>query len=448
MKIFLVLSLFAQAAFGATLDSGSVLPRELSPHGNIVVGSIWENLGWPAQASPKFEPNKDIVIKPTPKPEPVPVPLPKPDPIPSPGPTPVVKKKLSKGQLAIQEMLRKNKEKLNKKNLNEDKEKDKNPSKPKNLREEYLAGLTKLKRENNKTLNSWKEQRSKTLSSWKKKQKDFLKELSGFKEAQFNLEAGDFPVGPSKLKKLVSTPVRDKFYVIPGAMEIPIRNQGKRPTCAAFAGVRAIETLLSAHQKELDLSEQYLYWLAKPDCQQSPCNKRGSWVSKPFKKSTSSRYVDIPLESSCPYSKNDSPNNQTHLPLRSGCQQGSVKVNGFDKVEDLDEVLMALKRNEPVVAGFKLSSNFYENNGLITLMNSRSKGKLDEHANGHAVLLIGYIKLPPALEKRGEGKLCFVTANSWGEGWGQGGYACLTEAWVRQHRIKNAFMALNSAKLK
>ena len=109
---------------------------------------------------------------------------------------------------------------------------------------------------------------------------------------------------------------------------------------------------------------------------------------------------------------------------------------------------MALKRNEPVVAGFKLSSNFYENNGLITLMNSRSKGKLDEHANGHAVLLIGYIKLPPALEKRGEGKLCFVTANSWGEGWGQGGYACLTEAWVRQHRIKNAFMALNSAKLK
>ncbi|MFT6603751.1 MAG: C1A family cysteine protease, partial [Bacteriovoracaceae bacterium] len=320
--------------------------------------------------------------------------------------------------------------------------------KPKNLKEEYLAGLSKLKRENSQSLSNWKSQREKTLSGWRDQQKKFLSQLKDFKKAQFNLEAGDFPVGPSKLKKRVTTPIKDKYYVIPGALDLPIRNQGKRPTCAAFAGVRAIETLLMAHDIKRDLSEQYLYWLAKPKCQTSPCPNRGSWVSKPFKQSSSSPYEDIPLERSCPYSSNDNPNNQTHLPLKAGCQQGSVKVNGFDKVEDLDQVVKALKNNQPVVAGFKLSSNFYQNNGLVTFMNSKNKGALDEHANGHALLLIGYIKLPPELVKRGEGKLCFLSANSWGEGWGLGGHACLTESWVREYRIKNAFMALNSAKIK
>lgn len=443
MKIIALLLSFISYSYGASYDAHSVKPRELSPHGNIVVGSIWANLGWPKRNSPKFEPKK-VVIKPTPIPVPVPGPLPKP--APTPLPTPEVKKKLSKGQLAISEMLKKNKERL--RSRGQKSEITDRPSKPKSLRDEYLDGLSKLKRTNSATLKGFQETRSKTLKLWKKKQREFLSQLEDFKKAQFNFEAGDYPVGPSKLKSIVTAPLKNNFYIIPGSMDILIKNQGKRPTCAAFAGVRAIETLLRAHEKEVDLSEQYLYWLAKPECQQSPCRKRGSWVSKPFKKSISSSTPDIPFERSCPYSKSDRPMNQTHLPLGLGCRQGAVKVTGFNKVESLDDVLRSIKRNEPVVAGFKLSSNFYQNNGLVTFQNSKSKASLDEHANGHALLIIGFIKLPPKLVKRGEGKLCFVTANSWGEGWGQGGYSCLTEAWARNHRIKNAFMALNSAKLK
>ena len=32
-----------------------------------------------------------------------------------------------------------------------------------------------------------------------------------------------------------------------------------------------------------------------------------------------------------------------------------------------------------------------------------------------------------------EGKYCFLTANSWGAGWGIGGHACLSENWIKYH---------------
>ncbi len=408
-----------------------------------MVGSIWQNLGWPAKMSPKFEPKPaptpKVVVKPTPIPKPTPAPVIKPDPTPKPTP-----KKLSKGQQAIQDMLKKNRERLKHKTQKPSRV----PEKKLSLKEQHLKNLDALKRKNQSTLSDWQSKRDQTLKHWKKKQKEFLSQLNDFKKATFNFESAGVPVGPSKLKKPLVTPIKSKFHVIPGAFDISIKNQGKRPTCAAFAGVRAVETLLSAHGNQKDLSEQYLYWSAKPDCQTSPCSNRGSWVSKPFKNSSRNTYPDIPLEKACPYSKFDRPSNQTHIPLGMGCRQGSVQVKDYQRIETLDEIVGSLKSNQPVVAGFKLTPNFYKNNGLVTYLNSKSGGLMNEHAGGHAILLIGYIKLPSELQKRGEGKLCFLAANSWGEGWGQGGYSCLTERWVRQHRIKNAFMALKSAKIK
>ncbi|MAE58814.1 MAG: hypothetical protein CME69_08040, partial [Halobacteriovorax sp.] len=63
---------------------------------------------------------------------------------------------------------------------------------------------------------------------------------------------------------------------------------------------------------------------------------------------------------------------------------------------------------------------------------------------GHAVLLIGYIKLPKVLN---EGSVCFITANSWGSGWGHGGYACLSEKWVLSQRQSNPFVVINSVSI-
>ena len=73
-----------------------------------------------------------------------------------------------------------------------------------------------------------------------------------------------------------------------------------------------------------------------------------------------------------------------------------------------------------------------------------SKKRMDSHAVGHALLLIGYIKLPKILN---EGEVCFVTANSWGEGWGTGGTSCLTEKWLLEQRKSNPFVVLEEVEV-
>ncbi len=69
---------------------------------------------------------------------------------------------------------------------------------------------------------------------------------------------------------------------------------------------------------------------------------------------------------------------------------------------------------------------------------------MDAHAAGHAVLFIGYMKLPKILN---EGSVCFITANSWGIGWGHGGYSCLSEKWVINHRNRNPFVTVNALEM-
>ena len=153
---------------------------------------------------------------------------------------------------------------------------------------------------------------------------------------------------------------------------------------------------------------------------------------------------DIPLEKNCPYITTPKSSNETQVPLPYGCQsQGHVKVRDFETLDTLDEVLESLENNQPVIAGFKLSPNFYDSKGLIKFSDAHRGGRTDSHAAGHALLLIGFIKLPPSMHAT-EGQVCILTANSWGEGWGRGGYACLTEKWMLSFRIRNAFISLKS----
>ena len=59
------------------------------------------------------------------------------------------------------------------------------------------------------------------------------------------------------------------------SLDLNVKNQSNRPTCASFASIRAIEIKLAQLGKNLDLSEQYFYWASKPNCQSIPCNRWG-----------------------------------------------------------------------------------------------------------------------------------------------------------------------------
>jgi C1A family cysteine protease len=289
-------------------------------------------------------------------------------------------------------------------------------------------------------LSKWETAKKEMLNKWNADKKKYYKRLPIYKKNLVSKQVfsglGSFK--PNK-KKLTTKFKGNGVVVVPNAFDLQVKDQGKRPTCSAFASTRALEISLAQNGTKKRLSDQYLYYSSKPYCQQSPCSKKGSWALSAFKKSKKSSTADIPSEKACPYSKTPKSGNETQIPLRNGCFQGEHQLKKFNQVKSLAQIIKALDRGQPVVSGFKLSPNFYKNKGVILYKDAAKSGAMNSHAAGHAILLVGYMKIPSKLN---EGKVCFITANSWGVGWGRGGHACLSEKWVKSFRYNIPFLAV------
>lgn len=341
------------------------------------------------------------------------------------------KKTMSAGERAVEEAKARNRERL-KEMYKEDQKKFGNV--------DEVSELDKWKLEEKKTLEAWKKDTQDKLNLWKKEEAIFLGKLKEYKENTFVM-----PVKTEKIvEKEIPKEIVPEIFVVNKSFDVPVRDQGQRPTCVAFAGIRAVEILLKQNGKDQDLSEQYLYWAGKPRCQKSPCNAKGSWIKEAFGYSKKQKKSDIPLENKCQYVGMSVDNNETQLPMNESCFQGEVKVREYKEARTIRDLLEELKLNRPVVIASRLSENFYKNNGLITLMESGSTGeKLNQHSLGHAYLAIGVIELPEKLHES-EGDFCILVTNSWGKGWGRGGYSCVTEKWLETFRQKSPFISLVS----
>lgn len=297
--------------------------------------------------------------------------------------------------------------------------------------------LQKWKEEEKKNLESWKKESRDQLNTWKREQEIFLGRIKVYKE-------NTFPI-PAKIEKIVEKKIPEEalpqVHIVNATFSVPMKDQSARPTCVAFAGIRAVEILLAQNNIQHDLSEQYLYWAGKPKCQKSPCDEKGSWIREAYRFSSSRPFIDIPLESQCAYKTESIENNETQLPLPETCKDGTVKVGTFEEVKTLSDVVSKIKSNIPVIVAARLTENFYRNKGLVTLSESESSGKkLDSHSLGHAFLAVGVMELPEKLRPT-EGDYCLVIANSWGKGWGAGGYGCLTEKWLIKQRQPSSFIS-------
>lgn len=237
--------------------------------------------------------------------------------------------------------------------------------------------------------------------------------------------------------------------IIKGGLEVRVKDQGKRPTCSAFAAVNAIEILAYQRGLDLDLSEQYFYWASKPKCQKSPCTDRGSWVGHGLNYSKRSNTFDIPTEKTCNYIATPKLSNDTQIPLSPGCFEGKAKIKSFNLTRNVQDIITALNSDLPVIAGTKLNQAFFENDGLILSQTFKEVFDLESnlHSKGHAYTIIGYMKLPEKLHKT-QGKFCFLINNSWSEGWGFGGRACASEEWVRENLNKSPFVILEDVKFR
>lgn len=295
-----------------------------------------------------------------------------------------------------------------------------------------------------KTHEGWRKQIRETRKLWRKEQDIFMGRIKEYQENTFDI--------PALKEKIIEVEVAKsrlpKIHIINEAFALPIRDQRRRATCAAFAGVRGVEILLAQNNHKYDLSSQYFYWASKPNCQKSPCQQRGSWVTPGYKFSQNFTGLDIPKEKNCPYISEPREGNETHLPLGEGCRSGVVKVEDFKEARTLAETIERLTNHEPVIMAAKLSWNFYKNEGLVTLSDSKKPSplKLDYHSMGHAFLAVGVMELPEKVHEA-EGKFCILIANSWGKGWGAGGYSCLTERWLKHYRQSSPFIAVTQVRL-
>ncbi len=288
----------------------------------------------------------------------------------------------------------------------------------------------------------WSKELEALKADWEKEKREYLKNIKTYKANLFDIPLV-LPVDESKVNEPVSIEIDREFHFVNKSLAIGVKDQKARATCSAFTGVRSIEVALAQAGKTIDLSEQYFYWSSKPDCRNRKCSKKGSWVGFGFDYSKKQSSLNIPLEKDCPYQSYTSDDNETSLPLSDGCSKAVVKVESFKHLDTLDDAVRAIQNNKVVIMSTKLSPNFYQNEGLILMQDKNKGGQLDDHALGHSIILNGLVKLPSVLN---EGRFCFIATNSWGTGWGMGGYSCLSENWILSHRQKNPFVVVNKVK--
>lgn len=289
-----------------------------------------------------------------------------------------------------------------------------------------------------KKYQNYKVENAKKLQQLKVQKTIYNQKQAKYKGTTFSIPL-ILPVDKKNLKKKSNINLKSNALVIKGAFSLEVKDQKFRPTCSSFAAVRGLEVLAAQRGLKMDLSEQYFYYLSKKKCQSSPCSHPGSWAGYGLESLTN---TSLPDEKDCPYNIYNKPRNQTQLPLQKSCfQEGKVRNAKFTYIKNTNDILSALKNNFPVIVGAKLTPNFYKNDGLILNQEKNIGAANNSHANGHAFLLIGAIKLPKQLN---EGKYCFILANSWGSGYGIDGHSCISESWLIENRNINPFIRLES----
>ena len=257
-------------------------------------------------------------------------------------------------------------------------------------------------------------------------------------------------------------------YTIPVLDKMPVRDQGQRGTCASFSAIGQIEgyILQNTSLSSIDLSEQRFYAMSKPDnwADGGNINSGGSNSGNGFKSSyyTTTQYgnqtspstyniidgYNIPLESQCPYVKKLVDNDIQYPTTKDtdGCKSGVAQVTDFAawmyqwdlKINTAQEIYNFIRdKKYPVIVASYLSSNWENNDGIITYADAKAEGDTI-HSSGHAYLVVGMKKLNET-EYPGEGGMCFIIKNSWGKGWGINGLSCMTLAWFNNFRKDGSY---------
>jgi hypothetical protein len=190
----------------------------------------------------------------------------------------------------------------------------------------------------------------------------------------------------------------------------PIRDQGQRPTCLAFATSDLHAALRGSWAP---LSCEYLFYHAQRRANKKP--NEGVLLSSVL---DAVRHDGQPHETGWPYlptlpadlSQWVPPSGVAPLFRRAG-ETGKYTV---------DAIVQELDHRRPLIVLLRLSWSFdwVRPDGIV----DEAAGEQPDLNRRHAVIAVGH--------GEAKGQRAVIIRNSWGDGWGAGGYGYLTEKYL------------------
>ena len=189
----------------------------------------------------------------------------------------------------------------------------------------------------------------------------------------------------------------------------PVRDQGRRPTCLAFA---ASDSHAGVRAGWEPLSCEFAFYNAQRRAGRPPA--QGALLSAML---DTLKFDGQPVEAGWPYLNPEDVQPTTWRPPASiGACFGR---NGTEGVGDLAGVRSALAAGNPIVVLTMLSASFFAPvDGIV----DEAPGELPEPSQRHALVAVGAGKV--------FGKPATLVRNSWGSAWGLDGYGWLTDRYL------------------
>lgn len=231
--------------------------------------------------------------------------------------------------------------------------------------------------------------------------------------------------------------LRPKYF----QMELTVKSQGRRPSCAVFAIVSALEfqaaELTGQPQK---LSEEYLSWATRKTVQRvvapvvAPSAETAAALEGDADEGFSLNEVvlalrtyGIPLQSSMPnrigraIAAIEDPSPTIVEEARTHQRVFVLPIPGRTTGTAVNNIVHALNTGMPIPIGIAWPHYRSIRNGSLVDQAPMKDG-------AHAVTLVGY-RCPTNQLK----DVVFIFKNSWGPDWGQGGYGTVTYAYLEKH---------------
>lgn len=238
---------------------------------------------------------------------------------------------------------------------------------------------------------------------------------------------------PATIREQVD--LRPRFF----ALELHVKSQGRRPSCAIFAVVSALELQHAELTRQpAKFSEEYLIWATRRTIQRIGAPLLPARENTPSEDDADAgfslhevvaalRGYGIPLHASMPNTFGRAMESIEAPPaavVEEARRQQNVSVHelpGRDNATRVNNLVHALNAGLPVPVGLAWPN-------YRTLRTGYLSAQTPLAGTGHAVTLVGYRSPTGRLEDA-----VFIFKNSWGIDWGQGGYGHVTYAYLNQH---------------